>query len=180
MNTSTQTQQQPQKPQGFWPNSKFNVEEMARFMRLEDIYFGINDGMSMPPECLGYEEWLRDPRVVTCALEYNGHIVGFYQVQGKTTVLGEITVGFMKEVPGVVKANFVRSCIYETWRQTPWQTMLALISSDNRGAQIGAGLLGFARAGRLKNAIARIGNRWRPAGLYDLIAYTIQRPERKL
>jgi hypothetical protein len=150
---------------------------MAALMRDPYIYQGINDAMAPAPESLQFEDWLMgEQKLSVVAAMYKDHIVGFVYLYRRTSVAAELTAGFHRQVPVIVKKSFVLYTIQQGWK-TGLVTIWAIIASDNRPARQGAYSCGFRQEARLTKAITRSESRWGTAGLKDMIIYSIHRPE---
>jgi len=161
----------------FYPAESFDVEQMAAFMRDPYVYGGINDAMAPAPETVLIEDWLRtEQKLMTVAAMFKGHIVGYTQLYRRTSVAAELTVGFNRYVPAVVVKAFTLYTFQAGWK-SGLVTIWAVIASDNRPARQAAYNCGFRQEARLSKAIVRPESKWGPAGVRDLIIYSVHRPE---
>lgn len=166
----------------FHPEEHFDIGEMAAFMRKPEIYGALGDALAPPPENIQFEDYMVLPTTWTIGCFWDTHIIGFIQVVSRTSVSGEIIIGFHEQARGLVAKQFAAWGIEKAWKERGLLCLWTLTPSDNLPARRFARSMGFEQEGRLTRCIARVPKAYgrRPAaspGLYDLILYALHKPQ---
>jgi|SRR5215831_6754765 len=157
--------------QGFWPSETFDLGAMCAFLRRPDIYGPTNDSMAPPAEHMAFEEHLLKPEVWTLAAMWQSHIVGYVQLNRRTSVAAEVHTGFHPQVAGVVKKAFGAYALAKAWKELGLLTVVAMVPTSHRRARLAARLYGFEVEGQLRKAIVHDG------AVRDVLVYALHRPE---
>lgn len=140
---------------GFHPTENFAVADMASFMRQPELYWPTTDALAPQPADMRLEEYLTSQWVWTLACCYNNNIIGYVQLNTKTSIGAEFHTGFHPNCRGRIAKVFVEYAITRAFTDKGLLKLWALIASDNRPAILGAKSVGFVPEGRLTKAIMR-------------------------
>jgi RimJ/RimL family protein N-acetyltransferase len=151
----------------FEMSQRWQLDEVARFMAIPDLYWASNDRLAPQPEQMDFRQHLMHPDVGTYVARYQGTMIGYTQFIRKTSIGAEMHVAFLQPFRGRVAREMVRYAMANTFKEYGLLKLWSPISSDNKPALFAARHIGMREEGRLTQAIVREG------GIRDLIVYAI-------
>lgn len=166
----------------FEASIRFDVDEMANFMRTPEIYWPASDALAPQPIDVDFPAHMLSPHVWTMACKYGRHIIGYVQLIQKTAIGGEIHAGFHPSFRGKIAKSFIQHALGIAFREKGFLKIWTMIASDNRAAIYMVRNIGFQHEGRLTNAIVRRTNtddglpRDHGPPLRDLVVLAISKP----
>lgn len=148
-----------------------SVERICQFMRIPDIYWGVNDRLYPQPEERDLESWLKHPDVATFVCSSDQTIIGYIQFARRSSICVEMTVAFARHWRGYVARGMTLYAMAEMFRKNGILKIFAGVPTDNRGATWAAHHIGMKCEGRLTKSIIR------EDGVRDLLIFGITKEE---
>lgn len=155
----------------------FDIDQMAAFMRSEDIYWSASDALAPAPEQMDFHGYLLHSDTCAYAAMYKGTIIGYVVVVRRTSIGAEIHCGFHPQARGKIAKTFFQLAVARAFSEKGLLKLWGIIPSDNRAACMFAAACGFRREGVLTNAIVRGGAAEGRPPLRDLVILSLARPD---
>ncbi len=150
------------------PRNLSEVEQIAKFMAVPELYWAANDRLAPQPEQINFMGYLCHPDTATFVARYGHQIIGFALFIRRTSIGAEMQVSFAKGFRGKTAKTMVEYAMAQIFKRGLLK-LWSLVPSDNKLALVAARHIGMQEEGRLTGAVVREG------GIRDVIIMAIGR-----